>query len=467
MSKLPGKTAYSGRRRPSTRSAGVTSHGTTTGGEWDSVRSEAIALSAGAELEIRFFIPAHTPDQWIAFGGWYCGDKNIKVRLELPFPKYTLTPPCAPDWSKFGSMWQGNGAACECALIFTASANTTISLWEVGCGVVKDPGAHSGNGYIRCDSPSYLKNMHDISPEAHFWLVEGEYQLILRDESTELKSSSDGAEITLKSCNRCGRFLPVNIHNERSTLSFSNHCIANAPCKHSTFGRPRHIKTGETKSFHYGFQLECRFCKKYCVNWLLNKQRTAAQMKEDGTRRRYFEVLIAELFQKSKQLAFKEKTGRELADHIWEKFDRKCFNCDEPLPTPRDMHLDHTRPLALLWPLDETATALCGPCNSSKSDRFPSEFYELPEVLERLSSITGISLIELENPTPNMEVISALLKRLDWFFDVFLTSDAMIKERDGKVAAELVVKALQKTLDRCPGGAPIDLKAEYEKRISK
>ena len=40
----------------------------------------------------------------------------------------------------------------------------------------------------------------------------------------------------------------------------------------------------------------------------------------------------------------------------------------------------------------------------------------------------------------------------------------MIKERDGKIAAELVVKALQKTLNACPKGTPIDLIAEYERR---
>ena len=64
-----------------------------------------------------------------------------------------------------------------------------------------------------------------------------------------------------------------------------------------------------------------------------------------------------------------------------------------------------------------------------------------------------------------MEVVSALIDNLDWFFEEFLTTSVMTKERDGKIVAELVVKALQKTLNRCEGGAPIDLNKEYNRRF--
>jgi hypothetical protein len=466
MNKLGGKTAYSGRRRPNTRTAGFVSHPDATGGEWDTAPSQYVRVPAGAKLVIEFAIPAHLSGQWIAFGGWFCTDKNAKVSISSKAPKHILTMPCSPDWSKFGSMWQGDGKACTATLAFEAQSNVNVFLWGLGCGVTKNPGCPTGNDFVECDAPSYLKRMHEISPEAHIWLKAGEYALALEDTKDEIVVQEGGYEIVLKSCNRCNRFLPINIHDERATLSFSNHCVATAPCKHSTFGSPSHATTGVVKKLTYGFQLECRYCKKYCVNWAHNPQRSAAQMKEDGARRRYFELLISELFQNSKQLAFKHKHGKELTDYIWQHFDEECFKCGDPLPTARDMNLDHTRPLALLWPLDETATALCASCNSSKSDKYPNEFYELPGELEALSKKTGIPLVELENPTPNMEVIAALLGKLDWFFDDFLTREEMTRELDGKIAAELVVKALQKTLDKCEGGTPIDLVAEYEKRYA-
>jgi hypothetical protein len=466
IGKLPGKTAYSGIRRPVTRTAGVTTHSDTTGGEWNTGESTSYALAAGDTLEFDFSIPQHSLGEWIAFGGWFYADHNVRVALSSPYPKFTLTGPCAPDWSKFGSMWQGDGNACGAKLVVTAIADTEFATWDIACGIVENPGCYSGEGFIECDSPNYLKKMYDISPEAHFWKSFGTQRVAHIGSSENVFDANGGPSIVTKSCNRCGRYLPVNVHNERNTLSFSNHCVAKRPCKHSLFGKLRHVVSNEQRTLDYGFQLECRFCKKYCVNWLHNRQRTAAQMKEDATRRRYFERLISELFQESKDLSFKYRTGKELTDHIWEKFGKECFNCGENLPTANDMHRDHTRPLALLWPLDETATALCGPCNSSKSDKSPVEFYELPEVLERLSTMTGIPLADLESPAPNLRVIEKLLERLDWFFEDFLTRDDMTKERDGKVAAELVVKALQKTLDRCPDGAPIDLMAEYKQRLA-
>lgn len=463
MSKLGGKTAYSGRRRPPTRPAGFVSHPEATGGEWDTSPAQSLWLPAGSRMIIEFLIPAHLPRQWIAFGGWFCTDKSASAGVSCPAPKHTLTSPCAPDWSKFGSMWEGDGSACTATFEVVTAEDASIALWGLGCGVTKNPGCTSGADFVECNAANYLRRMHEISPEAHLWLKEGAHSLAV-DGPEEVDLQENGRYIVVKSCNRCNRFLPINLNDERNTLSFSNHCVATAPCKHSTFGSPQHAKTGEVKTLTYGFQLECRYCKKYCVNWAHNPQRSHAQMKEDGTRRRFFEVLIAELFQHSEQLHFRAKHGTELADYVWEKFDKKCFKCGDGLPNARHMNLDHTRPLALLWPLDETATSLCASCNSSKSDRYPKAFYELPGELEELSEKTGIPLIELENPTPNMKAIAALLEQLDWFFDQFLARDEMIRELDGKVTAELVVKALQKTLKKCSDGAPIDLVAEYKKR---
>ena len=117
------------------------------------------------------------------------------------------------------------------------------------------------------------------------------------DDST-LPMATGRVELTTKSCNRCGRYLPINFPGERNHLSFSNHCTRNdlLPCKHGSFGTLKQPDTNETLRLTNGFQLECRFCKRYTVNGQLNPQRSAAQMKEDAHRRRGFELLLAELY---------------------------------------------------------------------------------------------------------------------------------------------------------------------------
>lgn len=463
MAKLPGKTAYSGIRRPMTRDSGFSSHPDSTGGEWKNEPSRALKIGAGESFQITFRIPKHVPGSWIAFGGWYCAEKGVVVQMNSPHPKHTLSEPSHPNWSKFGSMWQGDGKAVAATVTMTSQTKTIISLWKVACGLVESPGCHTAGDFEVCTASGYLVNLHQLSPEAHFWKSLGETEIEFLVDTDDVAFNEAGVAITLKTCNRCARFLPINITDERVPLSFSNHCVARRPCIHTGFGKLRNADDGEIIQLDYGYQLECRFCKKYCVNAAHNKNRTGGQMKEDGARRRHFELLITELYQMSRQMAFKHKTGSELSDHIWNKFGNKCFNCGTKLPTVKSMALDHTRPLALLWPLDETATALCGPCNSSKRDRPPKDFYSEMKIFE-LSNLTGIPIDELRDPTPNMVVIKELTDRLDWLFDTFLTRAEMVRTREGKITGELVVKALQKAFNAAVGGPAADLIAEYDRR---
>lgn len=340
---------------------------------------------------------------------------------------------------------------------FTADSDSTLSFYMLGCGVVH----HKHLDWARDNKPVLLENMYQFSPEANFYSTEGTV------EQDDIPEAGQTADIYLKSCNRCARFLPINIYNQRKHLSFSNHCVAEKrrPCQHAGFGKLKNIDTGDVMNLEYGYQLECRFCKKYEVNAAHNPQRTPSQMKEDGARRRAIELLLADMYKVSRQLQYRhDNQGKELAEIIWNKFNRQCFNCGTSLATSKEMHLDHTRPLALLWPLDETATCLCGSCNSQKRDRPPVEFYTADQLVS-LSRVTGVPLSGLQNPTPNMDAVNHLLSRLDWFFDEFLKRPELAKERDGKVSAELLVKALQKTLNKCGGGAPADLNKMYEKRL--
>jgi hypothetical protein len=138
-------------------------------------------------------------------------------------------------------------------------------------------------------------------------------------------------------------------------------------------------------------------------------------------------------------------TGKEFDVHIWNKFKRKCFKCGTALATPNDMDLDHTLPLAYLWPLDSTATCLCSTCNSSKHDRFPVDFYNKAELM-RLAALTGISIETLKSKSINKDAVAKLFKRIEWFFDIFLAEPDYQKVREGKKAADLIVHALHNVL---------------------
>lgn len=285
----------------------------------------------------------------------------------------------------------------------------------------------------------------------------------------------EGRLIALKSCNRCGRYLPININDELKTLSFSLHCKKRAPCKHSLFrsyiikniSELKHsdisglnIINGRLISY-YGHQLECKACKKFFVNAPLNPQRNPQQFKEDGLRRRAIEVLVNALQSTNLiHFEFEHRTKKEFAKYIWNKFNKKCFKCgEESKPIAfKDMALDHTMPLAYLYRLDETATCLCSSHNSQKSDHFPVDYYS-EEELVRLSSITGISLEKLHKREINQHVLDLLIKNIVWFYDEFLMNHEYQKVRDGIKTADKINDSLKRVI-----AGQVDLAEEYKTR---
>ena len=462
--KLPGKTLYAGRRRTTTRISGFKAHKDTTGGEFRRHLEKAIPLKLGESVTVTFSMAGHAKGDLIGYGVWFWHTEGVTYSLQGGSDKRTLTEYGGASWNKAGSMWTAPDAApVEVTFTLTAKAKGAVALYAPMCGRVQ-------HKYLDDARPELMRNMYQFAPEALFINEDGVGEVVI--EADQDASISDRLLI-LKSCNRCGRYLPINETNERDHLSFSNHCVAQhrLPCRHKGFGRLTNRENNsdpnglgiEFLNLTYGFQLECRFCKKFEVNAAHNPQRTPAQMKEDGARRRAFELLLSELYGGTPQLRYRHEHGTELADDVWKRFGCACFNCGAKLPTPRDMHLDHTRPLALLWPLDGTATALCGSCNSEKRDRAPSDFYT-PAKLAALAKITSIPLDDLAKTHPNEDALARLLRRLDWFFGEFLLREEMTKERDGKIAGELVVKALQKVLARSEQHKGVNLQAEYDRR---
>lgn len=442
--KLAGKTEWAERRRPMTRRAGYKAKAPV---RVDTEAIDGYLLKPGQKLTLTFHVPASDQEEWAGFGGWFSVDDGANVTLDF-VGKHVLTSYPTPNWNKVGTQLRGEHDAYNATLTFTSRAAGVVTIYDMLAGGIE----HDYIDETMVTKPAVLKNQWNIAPEANFYDVSRPGRVTVDDAGLKRVA---GREIVLKSCNRCGRFLPINAENERSTLSFSNH-HSTPTCTHATFGRITLADSDDVRSFAYGFQMECRFCKKFEVNLALNPQRTAGQMKEDGQRRRHFQLLLEHLYRGSDLLRYKTKTGRELSADIYVKFGGRCFKCGTALANQNAMHLDHTRPLAMLWPLDETATALCATHNSEKRDRAPAEFYTDDE-LERLSKITGVSLDELKDPGPNVEAIDLLGERLDWFYGEFLQLPALQRVRDGKRTADLVVKALRRVLARYPGGAPFDL----------
>ena len=284
----------------------------------------------------------------------------------------------------------------------------------------------------------------------------------------------EGKRVVAKSCNRCGRYLPINIDDELKTLSFSLHCKKQAPCVHSAFRAYKiqnrdHLRANDLKGLtiedgkvvsYYGHQLECKACKKFFVNAPLNPQRNAQQFKEDGLRRRAIEVLVNTLLDRNLiHFEFEHRTKKEFSRYIWEKFGRRCFKCgpdSDPIALG-DMALDHTMPLAYLYRLDETATCLCSNHNSQKSDHFPVDYYS-EEELVRLSKITGLSLTQLHKKEVNQQVLNLLIENVVWFYDAFLMHPDYQKVRDGIRTADKINDSLKRII-----AGKVDLAEKYRK----
>src|SRR5690606_34547347 len=109
---------------------------------------------------------------------------------------------------------------------FVSHEDCRIAIWEPTCGTI-------GHKYLNEARPVLLKNMYQFAPEANFIELQGKITVNLSTYG------NNPIDLYLKSCNRCARFLPINVSDERKHLSFSNHCVAEhrLPCKHTGFGR--------------------------------------------------------------------------------------------------------------------------------------------------------------------------------------------------------------------------------------
>jgi len=340
------------------------------------------------------------------------------VRLE------PVTWKVADEWAIYGRCVQAERPVTEALLEITgAEPNTALFLWGYSAGAFRDL------------APDVERDIRDNDPDVDEELL----QRILRNvreqrfeyfESAELRhdnsalaslglAPSSGA-VTCKSCSLCERLLPI--------VSFHRHA-----------------------RFASGYQQECRACKNCNINPKLNYRRTKQQLLESALIRRELECLASEnLFLRSHP---------NFIEELFERFGNQCFNCNTVVNRTTG-HVDHTRPLVALWPLDEHATLLCTRCNNEKHDKFPVEFYRDPEKRRMLAAITGLSLAEVEAVRMNPTVLAKVTRDVGGWYEELQASAA--GHEDVEKVRSIPDRSFRAVARRASELEGIDLYALYE-----
>lgn len=304
--------------------------------------------------------------------------------------KFTLTGPGgATKETAFTSekCWHRVGLAVPCEQTGTALLTIDVParvrvlhIWGLDCGALQLPEmvvARNGGTERELNSTQ--------APECLY--LPQERAIDMDPVPTEWQgaaiSDKPGQSIVLKKCAYCQRLLPID-PKRPSALAFHKH---NAK------------KTGH--------QNECRSCKKWRINNEFNPKRTTDQFHESSVISRERKIFLRE----PKILErIKDRNGAGLKSIVWEKFGRRCFRCRKKIALD-EVQLDHTRPFAYLWPIDEYSTCLCADCNGFKRERFPVDVYTERE-LKRLSAITGLAYTELVKKEVNQRELKRILRNI-------------------------------------------------------
>ncbi|MCP2264641.1 hypothetical protein APR03_001979 [Promicromonospora thailandica] len=278
-------------------------------------------------------------------------------------------------WNRFGVALEAV-TADEVIVELAWHGDVDVSLWGLAAGPLELPDA------LVDDVPVSELNKTHLAPETFYLVQDVALGLDLDEEESTIFTEVPGETVTLKKCSYCQRMLPVD-SDRLGTLAFHKHNAK--PTKH---------------------QNECRACKKWRINDSFNPLRTTDQLHESSliTRERRLFLRDPERLQQ-----YKKREGAGLKSQIWERFGRQCFYCGKRLELT-EVQLDHTRPLAYLWPIDEFATCLCAVHNNQKTDKFPVDFYN-DHQLRELSQITGLPYTELTAKAVNQDELERI--RLD------------------------------------------------------
>lgn len=323
------------------------------------------------------------------FGGYIKPNKdcNLTIAIQSGFNTREKSFNLVSDWNRIGLSWEEIEEVTDIHIKMFFNDIFEFHSWGLTCALLQLPETIL-QSEEKTDNLLQVINQPHLAPET-FYLAHSVDSNLLLDPNTSKTitlCSSSSEIIILKKCSYCQRLLPVN---HIVTLSGFHHHAAK--------------KTS--------YQNECRSCKKWRINDNFNPDRTKDQLHESSVITRERKILLRE--NEKLQLIKNRHNGDGLKTLTWKKFGKKCFNCSAPLSLI-DVRLDHTRPLAYLWPLDEYATSLCENCNNRKHDLFPVDFYSEEQLVE-LSKITGLNYNALIRKEINEIELQRMIDSIDKF----------------------------------------------------
>lgn len=338
---------------------------------------QSVRICAGADVNSAAFItdgPAVDTESGIivAFGDYIAAEASRKLtaRLSQGDASKIRIFDVSVDFTRVGLALSSHEHG-PISLELSWLGGDSLDVWglDIGAAAIPDGVTHE----------EILEAGRSITPETYYL----DHAIAINADLASSNASvtaEEGSRLHLKKCSYCGRLLPVDM-NKLGSLAFHKH---------------------NAKRTHH--QNECRSCKKWRINDNFNPSRTVDQLHESSVITRERKIFL----QESRILnEIKKRTGEGLKSQIWERFDRSCFNCQRSISLDQ-VQLDHTRPLAYLWPIDEHATCLCAECNNNKKDRFPVDFYNESQLRE-LSRICGLPYGELVQKCVNMEQLEKII----------------------------------------------------------
>lgn len=374
---------------------------------------QLVGLSGNKPTTIAFRLDLSAATDGLAgWGGYFAANKSSSLEWRISQNGRVLGEGnigLDDRWSRFGALVDEVFPGWA-ELTLTIPESVSIDIW----GLAADAAAESVG-----DKAVNLREADDaLFPETIYLESESAIEIEFDPDESDKYTIGDGRSITLKKCSYCGRLLPID-PNRLGALAFHKH--------------------NAKKTKH---QNECRACKKWKINDHFNPIRTADQHHESSTITRERKILLRE---PERLQEMKDRYGEGLRSKIWKKFDKKCFRCIDKSVELKEFQLDHTRPLAYLWPIDEYATCLCAECNNEKKEKFPIDFYT-EEQLIRLSEITGLELHKLKQKCVNQIELARILTDLEnfarrWEPRVFFAVARKIRELEPENDLELLLEA--------------------------
>jgi hypothetical protein len=342
----------------------------------------SFTIRGGAGGRLVFCANVHKPapvSPFAAVGGYVRSNAGTVLAASLKINDSTRDAKfrSGSKWGRFGFVVPAQKGGTAHFTVIVPKGVKAVEFWGLDCGALKLPPGVVAAGAVTAE---VLDSPH-LAPETYYLPHADAVSMDLEEDRWECirGAGAPGAVIHVKKCAYCQRYLPID-RGRASALAFHKH---NAKAT--------------------GHQNECRACKKWRINNSFNPKRTTDQLHESSviTRERKLFLREPEILAR-----VKDRQGDGLKSIIWRRFGKACFRCETPLKLSQ-VELDHTRPMAYLWPIDEHATCLCATCNNFKKDRFPVDVYSQHE-LRRLAAITGLRYMELVKK----EVNSRELRRI-------------------------------------------------------